>query len=101
MEKFLIPDVVVQDRQHIQKPYPTEPVYLCVEIRSPEDKVGSLLAKCEEYHEWGVETAWVIDPETRHAWEYRRGQVPVEVPPDGFLTAPGISVSLAELFSVL
>ena len=43
-------------------PYPTEPVLLCCEILSPEDRLGAMLAKSEEYHTWGVPFCWVIDP---------------------------------------
>ena len=42
--KYLIPDVIAASE--IQSPYPTEPVLLCVEILSPEDRVGAMLAKC-------------------------------------------------------
>ena len=36
--KFLVPDVIAA--KHIQSPYPTEPVLLCVEILLPEDRLG-------------------------------------------------------------
>src|SRR5581483_6635380 len=39
--QFLIPDVIAAPV--IQSPYPTEPVLLCVEILSPEDRVGAML----------------------------------------------------------
>jgi Uma2 family endonuclease len=91
----------VQRRDRIQDPYPSEPVHLCVEILSPEDRMSKILAKCEEYHTWGVETAWVVGPEAQRAWEYRQGQRPTEVSGSGSLTADGISISLRELFSVL
>jgi Uma2 family endonuclease len=99
--KYLVPDVVVQDRNRIQDPYPIEPVHLCVEILSPSDRMSTVLAKCEDYHDWGVETVWIIDPEDPRAWEFQKGQRPQEVPLMGSLTAPDISISLPELFSVL
>ena len=40
--KFLLPDVIADPV--IEDPYPTEPVMLCVEILSPEDRVGAMLA---------------------------------------------------------
>ena len=46
--KFLVPDVIAA--HVIQNPYPTEPVLLCCEILSPEDRLGTMLTKCEEYH---------------------------------------------------
>jgi Uma2 family endonuclease len=99
--KYLVPDLIVQRRDRIQDPHPSEPVHLCVEILSPDDRMSEILAKCEEYHAWGVETAWVVDPEAQRAWEYRSGQRPAEVSGSGSLTADGISISLPELFSVL
>jgi len=99
--RYYVPDLIVQRRDHIQDPYPTEPVHLCVEILSPEDRISEIFAKCEDYHEWGVEMTWVIDPETRRAWEYRKSQRPAEVPPGGSLTAEGISIPIQDLFSVL
>jgi Uma2 family endonuclease len=99
--KYFVPDVVIQRRDRIQEPYPAEPVHVCVEILSPEDRVSETFAKCEEYHEWGVEMTWIIDPESRRAWEYRKGQLFVEIPETGSLTADGISIPLHEVFADL
>jgi Uma2 family endonuclease len=99
--KYFVPDVAVQRRDCMQDPYPSDPVHLCVEILSPEDRISETFAKCEEYHAWGVETTWVIDPESRRAWEFRKGQRPSEISQTGSLTADSISISMAELFSVL
>ena len=85
--------------RHIQNPYPTEPVLLCCEILSPEDRLGALLGKCEEYHAWGVPFCWVIDPIKRTAWEYHAAAEPVRV--TSTLGAGEVSVSLKELFSAI
>ena len=95
--KYLVPDVIAAP--DIQSPYPTEPVLLCCEILSPDDRLGGMLGKCEEYHAWGVPFCWVIDPVKRTAWEYHLGGEPVRA--TGALHAGEISVSLAELFSAL
>ncbi len=76
----------------IQNPYPTEPVLLCVEILSPEDRVGAMLAKCEVYHAWGVPFCWVIDPEKQTGWQYHSGNEPERVDRGGVLTAGDLSV---------
>ena len=47
--------------------------------------MSEALAKCEAYHAWGVETAWIVDPEARRAWEYTNGQCLSEVPESGEL----------------
>lgn len=95
--KYLVPDVVAA--RALQRPYPTEPVLLCCEILSPEDRLGATLAKCEEYHLWGVPYCWVIDPEKRTAWEYHAGAQPIWV--TGSLHAGEHAVSLDELFSAV
>ena len=100
-DKYLVPDVVAQRRDKIQRPYPTEPVHLCIEILSPDDRLSEVFAKCEDYLDWGVETAWIVDPETKRAWEYRKDQLLSEVPAGGSLRAEGIEIPLAEVFSVL
>ncbi len=99
--KFLVPDLALQRRDAIQDPYPELPIYLCVEILSPGDRLGEMLTKGEAYHEWGVPYFWVIDPETRQAWSYDKGGSPKEVPTDGEVTAGEISISMVEIFSVL
>lgn len=99
--KYFVPDVIVQSRDHIQAPYPTEPVPLCIEILSPDDRMSEVLAKCEDYHAWGVPTAWIADPDNERAWEYRAGQRLKEIASDGSLTAEGISIPVSQVFSVL
>ena len=95
--RYLVPDVVAA--RVLRKPYPTEPVLLCCEILSPEDSLGATLAKCEEYHAWGVPFCWVIDPVKQTAWEYHAAAEPVRV--NETLRAVEYSVDLAELFSAL
>jgi Uma2 family endonuclease len=95
--KYLVPDLVVAD--DFPGPYPTEPVRLCCEILSPEDRLAAALSKCEEYHAWGVPFCWVIDPVKRTAWEYHSGADPEKVTPT--LRAGDLSVNLDELFAEL
>ena len=93
--KYLIPDVIAAPV--IQNPYPTDPVLLCVEILSPEDRVGAMLAKCELYHAWGVPFCWVVDPERQTAWQYHSGGEPQRIERGGTLTAGELSVWLGDL----
>src|SRR5580692_713219 len=95
--RYLVPDVAVAG--DFPGPYPTEPVLLCCEILSPEDRLGALLSKCEEYHAWGVPFCWVIDPVKRSAWQYHRAAEPERVP--ATLRAGEFSIDLKELFSAL
>jgi Uma2 family endonuclease len=95
--KYLVPDVCVAD--DFPGPYPTEPVLLCCEILSPEDRLGAMLAKCEEYHAWGAPFCWVVDPVKRAAWEYHSASEPVRA--TATLRAGELSVDVEELFSAL
>jgi len=95
--RYLVPDVAVA--HDFPGPYPTEPVLLCCEILSPEDRLGAMLGKCEEYHAWGVPYCWVIDPVKRSAWEYHSGAEPTRVTTE--LRAGELSAALAELFAEL
>jgi Uma2 family endonuclease len=95
--KYLIPDVAVAG--DFPGPYPTEAVPLCCEILSPEDRLGTMLAKCEEYHAWGVTYCWVIDPVKRSAYSYRAGDEPRRA--TNMLRAADVSVMVEESFSGL
>jgi Uma2 family endonuclease len=97
LTKYLVPDVIAA--RVLQSPYPTEPVLLCCEILSPESRLGTMLAKCEEYHAWGVPFCWVIDPVKRTAWEYHSTADPERV--TATLRAGELSANLDELFAAL
>lgn len=97
--KYLIPDVVAA--RHIADPYPTEPVLLCVEVLSPEDRLGATLAKCELYHTWGVPYCWIVDPMKRTAWEYPSAGEPMRIDESGTLRAGEIQIKLADVFAQL
>ncbi len=95
--KYLIPDVAVAD--DFPGPHPTEAVRLCCEIVSPEDRLGTMLARCEEYQAWGVPFCWVIDPVKRAAWEHHSGGEPVRA--TDALRSGELAVKVDELFSAL
>lgn len=98
--EFRLPDVAVALRSEITlRGYAKEPLYLCIEILSPEDRVGETLAKLERYHDWGVPYCWMIDPSKRRAWSYERGGEPLDV--SSTLNAGEIQLEVAEIFSVL
>lgn len=95
--KFLVLDVGA-DRNKLEGEYPRKPIALCIEVLSPGDRVNAVLAKCEEYHDWGVPCCWVVDPETPRAWIYERGAAPAEVSPGGMLHAGELQIQLDELY---
>ena len=97
--RYLVPDIVVAER--FEGDYPSTPPEICIEILSPGDRPGGTLAKCEEYHAWGVPYCWVIDPVAAVAWEYHKGQGPVHVDRSGTLHAGAVGVQMDELFRLV
>jgi Uma2 family endonuclease len=95
--KYLIPDIIAADS--IPSTYPTDPVTLCVEILSPEDRLGSVMSKCEDYHAWGVPYCWIIDPVKQTAWEYDANGEPVKIDVGGTPHAGSLLVHLPDLFA--
>ncbi len=99
--KYLVPDVAVQRLGEVQDPYPKEPVHLCVEVLSPQDRFSDTVAKCDEYHAWGVPYCWIVDPDQRQCWEYHLGGRPNLIPSDGQIAAGPIILSHADIFASL
>lgn len=44
-----------------------------IEILSPDDRMSVVLAKLEEYLNWGVPHVWFVAPHTRVLSVYHRG----------------------------
>ncbi len=96
----LVPDLIAT-RGPLAPPYPESPLELCIEIRSPEDRLKKVFDKGKRYLDWGVRHVWIIDPAARTAWmiapESPEG---VWIHPDGTLTAgEQTEIALAELFA--
>jgi Uma2 family endonuclease len=72
-----------------------------VEILSPGDRFADTVAKCEEYHAWGVRYCWIVDPDHRQSWEYHAQTRPKPIGEAGKIEAGLIVLSIAELFEVL
>lgn len=97
--RYLVPDLAIQRLSEVQRPYPTKPLPLCIEIFSPDDRFSEVTAKCEEYHAWGVPVCWLVDSVRQQSWIYEANQVPREIHRDGVLTAGEIRVNAADLFA--
>lgn len=98
--EFRIPDIAVDSRSNVELTrYAEKPPYLCVEILSPEDRIGATFAKLERYHDWGVPYCWVVDPEKRRVWTYSKDGEPQEAIES--ITAGEIRLPLSEIFSIL
>jgi Uma2 family endonuclease len=95
--RYRIPDVCVTLGLPDEQIF-TSPPFLCIEILSPEDQMGRVLAKIADYLNFGVPYVWVIDPRKRSATVYTANEVlPVS---DGILRAqnPDIALPLSDLF---
>jgi len=46
----------------------TKPPFICVEIRSPEDRMQSLQERVADYLKFGVPYVWILDLRARKAW---------------------------------
>lgn len=76
----------------------TRPPLVCIEVLSPEDRVGRMLGKVTDYLSFGVPYVWVLDPQSKQAFAYtNRGMHEVK---DGILRTgnPSIEVPLSEIF---
>jgi Uma2 family endonuclease len=75
---------------------------LVVEILSPGDRPGEVLAKIGEWLDAGVKLAWVIDAERRVASVYWGDGGVTSVAPDSVLdggdVVPGFTCALSEIF---
>jgi Uma2 family endonuclease len=95
--EYRLPDISVDYREKATG-YAEQPIYLAVEILSPDERIGKTLAKCELYHDWGVPYCWVLDPVQRRAWSYAKGILPKET---STLEAGEIILTVGEIFSIL
>src|SRR5262249_36616626 len=89
-----IPDLALYERFPVES-VPSAPPRVIVEITSPDDRHEELLRKLGQYHVWGVEHIWVVEPELKQFHVYD-GQGLTSV--DRF-TVPdaGLVISAAEL----
>ena len=49
--------------------------FFLIEVRSPSDALKKLKEKMDEYMANGCQLAWLIDPEKKQVYVYRRGQL--------------------------
>jgi Uma2 family endonuclease len=96
--RYRVPDVCVvlggPDGQILRKP-----PFLCVEVLSPEDRMGRVRDRVDDYLKMGVPHVWVLDPESRAAYSITPAEGWREVK-DGVLRTqdPAFEVPLNEMF---
>lgn len=60
---FLVPDVVLLDRNRHIEQIVTHPPIAVIEVLSPADTLKRVMAKCERYESMGIQTILVVDPD--------------------------------------
>jgi Uma2 family endonuclease len=54
------------------EPVPTQPLLVCIEALSPEDRWARMECRIEDFLEMGVERVWVFDPQDRCVFDCSR-----------------------------
>ncbi len=90
--RYRVPDVIVIDRSLPREEIITHAPILCVEVLSPEDRMGEMEERITDYFKMGVPCVWIFDPIGRKAF-LRTGSTSTEV--TGTIRVPGTSIELA------
>ena len=90
--RFRVPDVCVTDARNPTEQIPTEAPLLCVEVKSPEDRMPRMLERVKDFHRMGVGQVWLFDPETQRVWVSAAGGVTEWS--GGLLSVPGTRIEL-------
>jgi Uma2 family endonuclease len=101
------PDIAFVRRERLPDPVPAGYLELApdlvVEVLSPSDRPGEVLAKVGDWLEAGARLVWAIDPERRIARVYRPDGSESSITADGQLDGedvlPGFSCPLAGILS--
>ena len=99
------PDVAFVQRSRVPDPLPRAfadfPPDLAVEVLSPHDRPGEILAKVGDWLEAGTRLVWVVDPERRCARIYRQDGTETVLgetePLDGEDVLPGFVCRIASI----
>ncbi len=100
--RFRVPDLCVMRADWKRTPIITAAPLLCIEVLSPEDRLGRIRARCDDYFAMGVPVAWVFDSVKRDVLVLESGGTMTTVR-EGLLRLEGtlIEVPVAEVFRVL
>lgn len=90
--RFRVPDVCVTDARNPTERIPTRPPLVCIEVKSPEDRLARMLERVKDFHRMGVGQVWVFDPETHRVWVSTANEVAEWS--GGLLRVPGTRIEL-------
>lgn len=68
--RYRVPDVCVLSRDLPIEQIITHPPLICIEIVSPDDRLGRMHERLEDYWQLGVRDIWVIDPTKRTTYVF-------------------------------
>jgi Uma2 family endonuclease len=63
--RWVVADVAVYHPDRPTEDYPSEPPLIVIEILSPDDRMGDVIDKLEEYRRFGVPYVWLANPQSR------------------------------------
>jgi Uma2 family endonuclease len=91
---YLISDVAVF---HPAEPglVPESPPLVAIEVLSPDDRLGEVRAKLEEYRSWGVAHVWLVDPHSQRMYTSEAG---LHEAPSLSVPELGVEVTPSDLF---
>ncbi len=72
---YLVPDVLLLDKQAPHEEIITHPPAAVFEVLSPENRLQRMQRKFEEYAAMGVQEIWMVDPETTVWTRFEDGQM--------------------------
>jgi Uma2 family endonuclease len=67
-DRFRVPDVCLTTESHPEQVFRTPP-FACIEVLSPDDRLSEMQERVADYLYFGVPFVWIVDPETRKAWQ--------------------------------
>lgn len=105
-DTVLGPDVVLFDEvrkyMDLNPKYPEEVPTLVVEVLSPNDRIGKVTRRINEFIRSGIRLVWLVDPEARDVTVYRQDKNQYVVEAGQELTGedvlPDLRVRVADFF---
>ena len=96
--RFRVPDVCVVSADDPDDPIVQRPPIVCIEILSQDDRMSAMHEKVDDYLAMGVRHVWLIDPSTRHSYDFTTDGM--REPEGGLLkvTNSDIVVPMEEIF---
>ena len=99
---WMTPDVLVasQSAPLAASGHLLPPAILAVEVLSPDQTMAQMRIKALRYFRWGVDSVWIIDPESRSAVTMTASQPGMGEPIlEGTLEAGPMQIDLRDIFS--